>query len=100
MQNAMLPKDNNDVADGISMLFPQPVVRLFQWMDDHGNDAVVLQLRTASSARSLLFLRAGDFALDQAIGARLGGVHLGVFAGVLVALVPAQVCKEVVSIEE
>lgn len=37
-------------------------------------------------------LGASDLALDEAVGARLGSVHLGVLAGVLVALVPAEVC--------
>ena len=38
-----------------------------------------------------LLAGAGHRALDEAVGAGLGGVHLGILAGVLEALVPAEV---------
>jgi len=46
-----------------------------------------------SLARLQLGLLAGAShrALDEAVGPRLGGVHLGVLAGVLEALVPAEI---------
>lgn len=31
-------------------------------------------------------------ALDETVGVRLGSIHLGILAGVLGALVPAEVC--------
>ena len=42
---------------------------------------------------------AGDAALDQAIGVALRGVHFGVLAGVLEALVPAEVCELLATIK-
>jgi len=33
-----------------------------------------------------------DGALDETVGVRLGSIHLGILAGVLEALVPAEIC--------
>ena len=43
-------------------------------------------------------LLARDLALDETVGTRLGSKHLGVLAGVLEALVPAEVCFGCVSV--
>jgi hypothetical protein len=41
-----------------------------------------------------LLAGAGHGALDETVGAGLGSIHLGVLAGVLGALVPAEICTE------
>jgi hypothetical protein len=40
-----------------------------------------------------LLASAGNSALDKAVGIRLGRVNLGILAGVLEALVPAEIYK-------
>jgi hypothetical protein len=54
-------------------------------------DVIVRFYSFVQPAPCLVFLRPSDLALNEAVGARLGGIDLGVLAGVLVALVPAEV---------
>lgn len=56
------------------------------------NDELCVNAFATRSRRSVhIFALTADLALDEAIGARLGSVHLGVLAGVLEALVPGEV---------
>jgi hypothetical protein len=50
-----------------------------------------LELQKRQNILQLRLRRAADGALDQAVGVGLGCEHLGVLAGVLEALVPAEV---------
>jgi len=52
-----------------------------------GKEEEKTRRRTTGKLREIALPR--DLALDEAIGAGLGGVHLGILASVLVALVPA-----------
>ena len=56
-----------------------------------GKSCRELRLPTNNRLQLRLLVGAAHRALDETIGVRLGGVHLGILAGVLGTFVPAEV---------